>query len=160
MLGSEEFFDEEYQSVTRALTLAFGDRRLAEDAAQEGFSRALDRWARVRRMDRPSGWVYVAAFRYGRRQQRRGTPAPEEIIRGGSKDDTAALLNRLLVFDLLDSLTARQRSAVVLRYLADLSLEQVAEALGCRVGTVKATLHQSLEQLRRAGERDENSASL
>ena len=49
---------------------------------------------------------------------------------------------------MLAQLTPRQRQAIVLRYHADLSLGEVAEALGCRVGTVKATLHQALGRLR------------
>jgi RNA polymerase sigma factor (sigma-70 family) len=48
----------------------------------------------------------------------------------------------------LDRLTGRQRAAVVLRYLADLPIAQIAIALGCAEGTAKATLHQALAILR------------
>jgi len=40
---------------------------------------------------------------------------------------------------------------VVLRYYADCSLEEIATALGCRPGTVRATLHQALRRLRERG---------
>ena len=36
----------------------------------------------------------------------------------------------------------------MLRFLADLTLADVAEAMDCAVGTVKATLHQALQSLR------------
>ena len=42
----------------------------------------------------------------------------------------------------------RQRTAVVLRYYADLPLADVAEVMGVAVGTVKSTLHAALASLR------------
>ena len=48
----------------------------------------------------------------------------------------------------LDALTDRQRTAIVLRYLADLPVVEIACVMGCAEGTVKATLHQSLAKLR------------
>ena len=48
----------------------------------------------------------------------------------------------------LAQLTDRQRAVVVLRYVADLPLAEIAEVMGCAVGTVKATLHQALAHLR------------
>jgi RNA polymerase sigma-70 factor (ECF subfamily) len=46
------------------------------------------------------------------------------------------------------SLPERQRLAVFLRYYADLSYEQIADALGVRVGTVAASLHAAHVSLR------------
>jgi RNA polymerase sigma-70 factor (ECF subfamily) len=37
---------------------------------------------------------------------------------------------------------------VVLRFHADLSVKDIAEAMGCAAGTVKATLHQALRAMR------------
>ena len=48
----EQFFRQEYDPVLRALTVAFGDRHRAEDAAQEGLGRSHARWSRVSLMDR------------------------------------------------------------------------------------------------------------
>jgi RNA polymerase sigma factor (sigma-70 family) len=48
----------------------------------------------------------------------------------------------------LTFLAQRQRVAVVLRYYADLPLAEIAEAMGCSVGTVKSTLHAALGRLR------------
>jgi RNA polymerase sigma factor (sigma-70 family) len=48
------------------------------------------------------------------------------------------------------ALAPRQRAMVVLRYFGDCSLEEVGVALGCRPGTVRATLHQALKRLRAA----------
>lgn len=145
--------------MVRALTMALGDRPTAEDAAQEAFGRAFVRWRRVSEMDRPAAWVYVVALRYARRHH--GPPTAELPSHAVDQPDDGLtfVVNRVLIADLLALLTARQRQAVVLRYHADLSLEQVAKALGCRVGTVKATLHQSFNVLRKAMENDSRDAN-
>jgi len=59
----------------------------------------------------------------------------------------------------VSTLTPRQRAVLVLRYYEDLSEQQIAEALGCRPGTVKsqasaalATLRVRLDLPSRAGE--------
>lgn len=152
----EWFFGREYDHLVRSLTLAFGDRHTAEDAAQEGFSRAHLRWARVGAMDRPAAWVYVVALRYERRRiQRTAKTRPLPAESEPSADEAQSAANRITVFELLNGLTDRQRRAVVLRYHADLSQEQIAAALGCTAGTVKATLHQALQRLRTAAEERE-----
>jgi RNA polymerase sigma-70 factor (ECF subfamily) len=48
----------------------------------------------------------------------------------------------------LDDLPERQREAVVLRFLEELSVEETAAAMQCAAGTVKATVHQALRSLR------------
>jgi len=50
--------------------------------------------------------------------------------------------------DAVATLAPRQRAMVVLRYYGDFSLDEIAMALGCRSGTVRATLHQALKRLR------------
>jgi RNA polymerase sigma-70 factor (ECF subfamily) len=145
----DEFYESHFDRVARALTLACGDRDLAHDAAQEGFARALRHWRKVRDMDRPDGWVYVVAMnqlrdhwrRAGRRRGR--TPEPEYVA-----DDTSAVATRVSVRDAIATLPPRQREAVVLRYLADLPLADVADAMGCALGTVKATLHEAMATMR------------
>jgi RNA polymerase sigma-70 factor (ECF subfamily) len=149
MAGSDfdAFFAGYFDPVARALTITTGSRELAADATQEAFTKAYQRWRRVRSMDRPDGWVYVVAVRAARRAARRdrrllAPPSSEGADPGGG------VVTRVSVRDAIATLPPRQREAVVLRYLADLPLADVAEAMGCAVGTVKATLHQALTSLR------------
>ena len=151
--GFDEFFESTYPRVVRALTAGLGDRAEAEDAAQEAFAKALVRWSRVRTMERPDGWVFIVASRGARRALARAdrlngsvghasvgsgvVAAPGEEAGGGLAEG-----------GLLDGLTPRERLAVLLRFHEDLKLADVAQAMGCRVGTVKATLHSALNKLR------------
>src|SRR5687768_14777349 len=64
----EVFFQATYARVVRVLSVGWGDRDAVEDAAQEAFARALSRWSRVSRMERPDGWVYVTAANLLRRR--------------------------------------------------------------------------------------------
>lgn len=63
----ETFFEENYEAVRRSLAVAFGEPVMAEELAQDAFTRALASWRRVSQMERPAGWVYIVALRAGRR---------------------------------------------------------------------------------------------
>jgi RNA polymerase sigma-70 factor (ECF subfamily) len=142
----EAFFTDRYDEVRRALTVAFGDARLAEDCAQEAFVRAFVRWKRIATMDNPAGWVYVVATNIGRR--RRPWPAVAVADAAPAADFADAIVDRASIAQGIQQLPDRQRVAVVLRYLADLSIADVAAAMGCAQGTVKSTLHSALARLR------------
>jgi RNA polymerase sigma-70 factor, ECF subfamily len=149
-IAFDEFYASFFDRVARALTLAGADRDLARDATQEAFGRALRQWRKVRDMDRPDGWVYVVAMNQLRDHWRRSERRRDRVadLDDGAADNTRAVATRVSVRDAIAALPARQRQAVVLRYLADLPLADVAEAMGCAIGTVKATLHQALQNMR------------
>jgi len=149
-LAFDEFYESFFDRVARALTLAGADRDVARDATQEAFARALRQWRKVREMDRPDGWVYVVAMNQLRDHWRRGERRRERAVEvdAGAVDDASAVATRLSVREAIATLPPRQRQAVVLRYLADLPIADVADAMGCAIGTVKATLHQAMRNMR------------
>ncbi|HET9729591.1 MAG TPA: sigma-70 family RNA polymerase sigma factor [Acidimicrobiia bacterium] len=140
----EAFYEDEYAAVVRSLTLALRDESLAEEAAQEAFIRAFVYWRRVGRMDRPAGWVYVVAIRVASRRRRRREPEAVVVVDGPFAD---VVVDRESLRVAIEQLPERQRMAVVLRYVADCSLAEVASAMGCAVGTAKSTLHAALTRL-------------
>lgn len=141
------FFDEHYDPIVRSLTMVLGDRTAAEDAAELGFERAYRKWRVVAELERPGTWVYVVALRGARRQMRREATRPAPPILEATEFEEGAVASMTVRAALAD-LPLRQRAAVVLRYLAGLSVAEVATAMGCAEGTVKATLHHALARLR------------
>jgi RNA polymerase sigma-70 factor (ECF subfamily) len=145
----DAFYEDEYGSVLRSVTLALGEPDRAEEVTQEAFVRALRRWKTVAGMANPAGWVVVVAVNADRKRWRREQSAPVEQSMSASMGDHAtAVATAIDLREALDRLTGRQRAAVVLRYLADLPIAQIEIALGCAEGTAKATLHQALAILR------------
>ena len=96
------------------------------------------------------GWLYRVALRRTRRGLfRAGREKP--IGEGSSRDEVAAVIERLDVGRLLALLTERQRAIVVAHYYLGLTQEEIADSLGIRRGTVSATVSQSLARMRKEG---------
>jgi RNA polymerase sigma-70 factor (sigma-E family) len=154
----EEFFRERYGEVVRSMRLLTGDHARAEELTQEAFARACRHWRRVRTLDRPVAWVYVTATNEARREWRREQRAASNVTPPPVVDDKAGRVATTVdVQAALAQLTARQRAAVVLRYVADLPIAEIAEVMGCASGTVKATLHQALAHMRVELEENEDA---
>jgi RNA polymerase sigma factor (sigma-70 family) len=159
------FFAAHYERVVGSLCLACGALGDAEDAAQEAFAKALVRWRSVSAMERPSTWVYVVAVRELRRRNRRhgrmfapgpGDGGSEVAAAGVEAGDVAdVVVTGAVLAAALAALPPRQRLAVVLRFHGDLTVNDVARAMGCSPGTVKSALHAALARLRvQLGDRD------
>jgi RNA polymerase sigma-70 factor, ECF subfamily len=147
--GFERLCRDEYAAVVRAAWLITGDREEAVDIAQEAFARAYERWRQVARLDRPAAWLQRVAgnlaLSWRRRQRVRSrahrAPTPPPLAETLPDPDLMRALDRL---------TPAQRAVIVLRYLCDQSIEDVARALGKRPGTVRALTSQGLGRLRDA----------
>jgi RNA polymerase sigma factor (sigma-70 family) len=138
----ERLYKTESEAVFHTVFLLCGDRALAQDATQEAFARAFERWGRLR--DRPwvGGWVTSTAVNAARRSLRR-RPVPLAAKQGELDLDEALDLWRSV-----RSLPLRQQQAVILRYRLDLPVEQVAGAMGCDAGTVRNHLAKARSRLR------------
>ena len=143
----ETFFTLNYEPVVCSLALAFGDRVDTEDAVQDAFAQAYLKWSAVSVMERPATWVYVVAARRFRRTLRRShrLPGPRHTPPTGDGEDS--IVGNVDIERLLAGLPLRQRATIVLRYLADLSVADVARALHCAPGTVKAATSAALRHL-------------
>ena len=146
--GFDSFLEKNFDAIRRSLVLMVGDADRAEELAQEAFARALASWSSVSMMDRPVVWVYVVAVNKARRDLRRDSyrMAPELPLI--VNDLAGAVSTSVALSAAVATLAPRQRAVVVLRYLADLSIGEVARALQCAEGTVKSTLHTALGRLR------------
>lgn len=136
----EAWYGREYGKVLGSLILATGQRDLAEEATAEAFARAYERWNRVGSMSSPRGWVYVVALNVARRRQRR--LAMERVLLMHWRPPAEIPMETgFEVWDLVRDLPPRERTAVVLRYVADLSEAQVGKAMGITAGGVAKTLN-------------------
>jgi RNA polymerase sigma-70 factor (sigma-E family) len=148
MRGYEDFelaFDRLLGLAYRHAQRLVGDPALAEDLAAEALARTLVRWRKIRAYEFLDAWVLrvvtnlaIAAF-----ARRPPTPSDAAVV---GPDDVAVL--RVTLAQALRALPARQRDAVVLRYLVDMSEVDVAQTLGIAPGTVKSHLHRAVARLR------------
>jgi RNA polymerase sigma-70 factor (ECF subfamily) len=127
----------------------------AADALQEVWLIAFRRLKDLREPKAFGGWIYqiahdkVVSFvrRETRREQLHEAFAEEQDPGEVHEDllpDNAELVHRSL-----SHLSPEHREVLVLRFLEDLSLEQIAAALRCQLGTVKSRLHYGRQALRK-----------
>jgi RNA polymerase sigma-70 factor (ECF subfamily) len=145
----EQLFRAHYDRLVRSLTLACGDGEHAADAVQEAFVRAHVRWRKVRRYDDPVGWVRRVAINLLRDQHRRAKRKDRAIARLAARPAPPIGVPQHDELDsLLDSLPPQQRTAVALYYVDDLSVAEIAAAMGLSGGSVKSHLHDARRRLR------------
>jgi RNA polymerase sigma-70 factor (ECF subfamily) len=142
----ERLFVLEYPVIFRSAYLIVGDRDLAGEITQEAFCRLLMRWNRIRRYDRPGAWVRLVAVRLARRSRDRRVVEASEVFVGNAMPDDP-LADRLILEAAVLQLPRAQRVAVVLHYLDDLPIADVAAALGCRPSTARVHLHRARTRL-------------
>jgi RNA polymerase sigma-70 factor, ECF subfamily len=135
------FYQASYHRLVGQLTAMTGSREDAEDAVQEAFARASTRWARLRDYDTPEAWVRRVALNLatsGLRRTRRHLAALARLR--PPSNEPAHPTDRLAIQAGLQLLPLHYRQVLVLRYGADLSVEQVAQQLRLPTGTVKSRL--------------------
>jgi RNA polymerase sigma-70 factor (sigma-E family) len=140
------------RALQRTAVLLTNDWALAEDLVQTALARAWPRWGRISQRDDPEFYVrrvMVNTWATWWRRKWRGERATAAVPEGPARGDVAAdVAVRMAVRDALDSLTRRQRAVLVLRIFDDLSEAQVADLLGCPLGTVKSAMSRALARLR------------
>jgi RNA polymerase sigma-70 factor (ECF subfamily) len=129
-----------------------GDHQEAEDLTQETFIRAykaLDGYDRERIMTmRLQPWLWTIAMNLGRNhlRDRSRRPTYTELFETGASDPEP--LDGVAWDRRLSSLNRHQRTAVVLRHVVGMGIEEISEATGRPAGTVKADVHRGLARLR------------
>jgi len=148
----EAFCLRQNASLIRFLTLYCGDVETARDLTQETLARVWSHWRKVQRMDRPDLWARRVALNLANSQFRhRGVERGRLhllVERAASPGPDPG--DRLQVNQALGTLSSRQRTAILLRFLEDLSVEQTSELMGCSQGTVKKLTARGLAGLRAA----------
>lgn len=145
--GFEEWYAREHGSLVRALAVIAGEVDVAGEVVAEAFSRAFERWDKVGGLSNPTGWVYRVAVNLLRRRWRRSALERRLLLRRAAPTPWAQAELVPELWAALAALPRRQREAVALRYVADLSEAQVAELMGVAEGTASATLSAARHRL-------------
>jgi RNA polymerase sigma factor (sigma-70 family) len=148
----QRFLDANREVVWRFLVSAVGSAE-ADDCFQETFISALRAYPRLRPGSNTRAWVLTIAHRKAldahRARARRALPVAEIDEPDPGRTPTASDRDEAL-WDAVGGLPARQRSAVVLRYVADLPHREIATAIGCSEEAARRSLHEGLVKLRKA----------
>jgi RNA polymerase sigma factor (sigma-70 family) len=138
--GFDDLFAAHFAPVTRAVYFVLRDWFRAEEITQEAFVKLLKHWRKVSRYERPELWVRRVAMRdaiHDRRRERRRSElhalagqavetAPDPGSLGTTHSDLMTHLQRL---------APQQRAVVVLFYLEDRPMDEIAEIVGCAPST-------------------------
>jgi RNA polymerase sigma-70 factor (sigma-E family) len=145
-----QFVDGHARELRRTAYLMCGDWQRAEDATQDALVKLYVAWSRLERSGGLRAYAHravtTAVIDQGRRPWRReveGRTMPDP-----GHDPIEHVDRRLAVVRALQSLPHRRRQCVVLRYFADLPVEETAQLLGITTGTVKSQTARALQQVR------------
>ena len=139
-VGFDEFYAAHFQRLTMQLYAYTGDAGVAQDVVQEAFCRALARWDRVAWFDDPLSWIRKVAWNLATSRFRRLRVAQAHVRRQREEHFAEPSPDRVVLTRALATLPEKQRRAVVLFHLADLSITEIAQQEGVAEGTVKAWL--------------------
>jgi RNA polymerase sigma-70 factor (sigma-E family) len=131
--------------------LVAGDAATGEDLLQIALARAYLNWSKIgARDEHPLGYVRRIIVNENaslwRRAWKRRERSTGSVPEAGTVDPTSIDTT----WEKVQALPSRQRAAVALRYYADLSVTETADAMGCSVGAVKTHTSRALAKLREA----------
>lgn len=142
--GVEQDFDAlflaHFATVSRTVSFIVLDRSRAEEIAQDAFVKLLHHWGKVSRYDRPDLWVRRVAVRDAVRERRRERRRPElhRLADGGAPiapDPAVTGAGHLDLLTHLRRLPPQQRAVIVLFYLEDRPMDEIADVVGCATST-------------------------
>jgi RNA polymerase sigma-70 factor (sigma-E family) len=149
----EEFALARTSHLYRSAWLLCGDRHQAEDLVQETLAKVYVRWRRplTSRIDNPAAYAQTTLTRtfLSAKRRRSSTELPySDLPDSPGPDETALSDVRFALRDALAELSPADRVVLVLRYLDDLSVDEVADRMGTSAGAVRSRSLRALERIR------------
>ena len=144
----DELYDASYRRLVVQIYAVCGDLAEAEDAVQDAFVTALRKTSQLARVANPEAWVRTVALNHVRhgwrhasvvRRYQAKVPGPQGPVEVGPE--------HVAIVTALEEVDADQREVVVLHYLADLPVADIAAQLGIPQGTVKSRLARARDRL-------------
>src|SRR5262245_34225564 len=141
----EELYRSRFDVFARVAATVTGDSERAHDAVQEAFATAVRKRGSFRGEGLLEAWVWRIVLNAARSDVRRSPPAVDYDEHATTNDHPEGDTELRVA---LGRLPERQRTAVFLRYYADLDYATIGEVLGIQTGTVSATLNAAHAALR------------
>jgi RNA polymerase sigma-70 factor (sigma-E family) len=154
----EDFVRARAGSLLRTALLLTGQNRAeAEDLLQVALERAYRHWPRICKAGEPERYVRAILANASNDRWRRLARRPEQPMPDGYPgpaipDRTTEIADRDYLLRALAALPPRQRAVLVLRYFDDLGEAEIAQQLGCSLGSVKSHAARGLARLRAAAD--------
>ncbi|MBV8979605.1 MAG: sigma-70 family RNA polymerase sigma factor [Acidimicrobiia bacterium] len=146
--GLDALYRAHYDGMVRLAGLLVGDFSMGEEIAQDAFARLVD----ARGVREPRPYLRATVINLSRSRIRRAVLARRHraaqtvsLVDPGLGPE--AVPTQIAVRDELARLPRRQREAIVLRYYADMSEAEIANALGITTGSVKTHMHRAMTTL-------------
>lgn len=145
--GFGDFYARNFRDVVGLAYTLSGSWTAAEDIAQEAFVRAYRRWRELEGYERPDSWVRTVAANIATSRGRRLAAEGRALARLRARRPPVVPGDERLpgeaeaFWEAVRRLPARQARALALRYQGDLTVAEIAAAMDCAEGTVKAHLH-------------------
>jgi RNA polymerase sigma factor (sigma-70 family) len=139
----DELFKDQYDAVVRIAFSLTGRWSVAEELAQEAFLEAHTRWATVGAFDKPGAWVRRVVINRSLSSLRRSATEAKLLLRLSGlrrSNDTAMPDAADELWRAVRSLPMRQAEVIALRVVEDMSIDDIADVLGCNVETVRTHL--------------------
>ena len=125
---------------------------MAEELAQEALVRVIRDWRKVQKMDSPEAWVHRVALNLANSFYRRRVAearANKSLAQRTDHTEPSIRVETMALRQAVAALPRRQKTALLLRYFAGLSVRETAESMGCPEGTVKTLTYKAISALRR-----------
>jgi RNA polymerase sigma-70 factor (sigma-E family) len=150
--GFSDFMAVHTPALSRLAYLLTGNHSDAQDLVQSALTKTASHWRRVARYDDPAAYVRRAMVNEStsrwRRRRRIAIDPVVAVPDRAQPDGSARSVVRVVLWQSLGRLTARQRALLVLRFYEDRSVEETAALMGCSTGAVKNETHHALARLR------------
>lgn len=137
--------------LVRTLTVIAGDEEMARESVQDAFVQLCLKWSKVATYDHQVAWLRRVSLNRLRNRRRSLARRAAALLRLHGESTRTVSGPEAVRLDLaagLRRLPERQRVAIVLHYVGDLTVDEVALAMGASPGTVKRHLHRGREALR------------
>jgi len=153
-----QLYEEHFDKIYRYVTLKIGNETEAEDMTQQVFLNALQSISSFKWRGIPfSAWLFRIAHNqvvdYLRNKKRTVVPLNESLVSSNSNDNPQSVVEQKLdieqVLAATHQLTEAQHEVISLRFAGELSIAQVARAMGKSQGAVKALQHSAIVALRK-----------